>query len=300
MKLATIRREDGARVALVDADKGRVWPIEPPAWAPKPFGPSSFGMADVIRGWRDLRDSLRADGEGIPLSQVELLAPIPHPQRNLMCVGKNYFDHAHEFTRSGFDSSASSAKDAIPEHPIIFTKVPETVIGPGAAIHYPHGVSDQIDYEVELVVVIGRAGRDIPKAQAMDHVFGYTIANDVTARDIQARHKQWFLGKSLDTFCPLGPWIVTTDEVDLSDTSVRTWVNGELRQDSNTRDLIFDVPTLIETMSRGITLQPGDLILTGTPAGVGLGFTPPKFLKPGDRVKLEIGGIGVLENTLEG
>ncbi|MCW2236851.1 fumarylacetoacetate hydrolase family protein [Azospirillum canadense] len=295
MKLATIRREDGARVALVDADKGRVWPIEPPAWAPKPFS-----MADVIRGWRDLRDSLRAEGEGIPLSQVDLLAPIPHPQRNLMCVGKNYFDHAHEFTRSGFDSSASSAKDAIPEHPIIFTKVPETVIGPGAAIRYPHGVSDQIDYEVELVVVIGRAGRDIPKAQAMDHVFGYTIANDVTARDIQARHKQWFLGKSLDTFCPLGPWIVTADEVDLSDTPVRTWVNGELRQDSNTRDLIFDVPTLIETMSRGITLQPGDLILTGTPAGVGLGFTPPKFLKPGDRVKLEIGGIGVLENTLEG
>ncbi len=295
MKLATIRREDGARVALVDTDKGRVWPIDPPAWAPKPLG-----MADVIRGWRDLRDSLRTDGEGIPLSQVELLAPIPHPQRNLMCVGKNYFDHAHEFTRSGFDSSASSAKDAIPEHPIIFTKVPETVIGPGAAIRYPHGVSDQIDYEVELVVVIGRAGRDIPKAQAMDHVFGYTIANDVTARDIQARHKQWFLGKSLDTFCPLGPWIVTADEVDLSDTSVRTWVNGELRQDSNTRDLIFDVPTLIETMSRGITLQPGDLILTGTPAGVGLGFTPPKFLKPGDRVKLEIGGIGILENTLEG
>jgi 2-keto-4-pentenoate hydratase/2-oxohepta-3-ene-1,7-dioic acid hydratase (catechol pathway) len=295
MKLATIRREEGAQVALVDAERGRVWPIEPPAWAPTPFE-----MVDVIRGWRDLRDGLRPQGDGIPLSQVKLLAPIPRPQRNLMCVGKNYYDHAHEFTRSGFDSSASSAKDAIPEHPIIFTKVPETVIGPGAAIRYPHGVSDQIDYEVELVVVIGRAGRDIPKAQAMDHVFGYTIANDVTARDIQARHKQWFLGKSLDTFCPLGPWIVTADEVDLSDTPVRTWVNGELRQDSNTRDLIFDVPTLIETMSRGITLQPGDLILTGTPAGVGLGFTPPKFLKPGDRVKLEIGGIGVLENTLEG
>ncbi|WP_448206786.1 fumarylacetoacetate hydrolase family protein [Azospirillum sp. sgz302134] len=295
MKLATIRREEGAQVALVDAEQGRIWPVEPPAWAQRPFG-----MVEVIRGWRDLRDGLRPKGDGIPLSRVELLAPIPLPRRNLMCVGKNYHDHAHEFTRSGFDSSASSAKDAVPEHPIIFTKLPETVIGPGAPIRYPHGVSDQIDYEVELVVVIGRAGRDIPKAQAMDHVFGYTIANDVTARDIQARHKQWFLGKSLDGFCPLGPWIVTADEIDLSDTPVRTWVNGELRQNSNTRDLIFDVPTLIETMSRGITLQPGDLILTGTPAGVGLGFTPPKFLKPGDRVKLEIGGIGVLENTLEG
>ena len=295
MKLATIQGEGGARVALVDAEAGRVWPIAPPAWAPQPWG-----MLDVIRGFRDLRDALRPEGPGIPLSEVTLLAPIPRPARNPMCVGKNYYDHAHEFTRSGFDSSAKGAADAVPEHPIIFTKVPETVIGHGAPIPYPHGVSDQIDYEVELVVVIGRGGTNIPKAQAMEHVFGYTIANDVTARDIQARHKQWFLGKSLDGFCPLGPWIVTADEVDLSDMSVRSWVNGELRQDSNTRDLIFDVPTLIETMSRGITLHAGDLILTGTPAGVGLGFTPPKFLRPGDRVKMEIGGIGVLENTLEG
>ncbi|HYH17026.1 MAG TPA: fumarylacetoacetate hydrolase family protein [Azospirillum sp.] len=295
MKLATVQGEGGAQVALVDDSEGRVWLVEPPAWAPTPFG-----MADVIRGWRDLRDALVRKGPGLPLSEVELLAPIPQPRRNLMCVGKNYHDHAHEFTRSGFDSSARGAADAIPEHPIVFTKLPETVVGPGAAIRYPHGVSDQIDYEVELVVVIGRAGRDIPKDAAMDHVFGYTIANDVTARDIQAKHKQWFLGKSIDTFCPLGPWIATADEIDLADTPVRCWVNGELRQNSNTRDLIFDVPTLIETVSRGITLQPGDLILTGTPAGVGLGFTPPKFLKPGDRVKLEIGGIGVLENPVEG
>jgi len=295
MKLATVQGEGGAQVALVDDVEGRVWPVDPPAWAPKPFG-----MADVIRGWRDLQGALARTGPGIPLSQVQLLAPIPKPRRNLMCVGKNYHDHAHEFTRSGFDSSARGAADAIPEHPIVFTKLPETVVGPGAPIRYPHGVSDQIDYEVELVVVIGRAGRDIPKAAAMDHVFGYTIANDVTARDIQAKHKQWFLGKSIDSFCPLGPWIVTADEVDLADTPVRCWVNGELRQNSNTRDLIFDVPTLIETISRGITLQPGDLILTGTPAGVGLGFTPPKFLKPGDRVKLEIGGIGILENPVEG
>ncbi|HYD63829.1 fumarylacetoacetate hydrolase family protein [Azospirillum sp.] len=295
MKLATVQGEGGAQVAQVDDAEGRAWLVDPPAWAPKPFG-----MADVIRGWRDLRGALVRTGPGIPLSQVRLLAPIPQPRRNLMCVGKNYHDHAHEFARSGFDSSAKGAADAIPEHPIVFTKLPETVVGPGAAIRYPHGVSDQIDYEVELVVVIGRAGRDIPKNAAMDHVFGYTIANDVTARDIQAKHKQWFLGKSIDSFCPLGPWIVTADEVDLADTPVRCWVNGELRQNSNTRDLIFDVPTLIETISRGITLQPGDLILTGTPAGVGLGFTPPKFLKPGDRVKLEIGGIGILENPVEG
>jgi len=295
MKLATIRREGSAQVALVDSDAGRAWPVAPPAWAP-----ASFGMLDVIRGFRDLRDALRPEGAGIPLSEVELLAPIPQPRRNLMCVGKNYHEHAHEFTRSGFDSSAKSAQDAIPEHPIIFTKAPETVIPTGAAIRLPRSLSEQIDYEAELAVVIGRAGRDIPVAQAMDHVFGYTVANDVTARDIQARHKQWFLGKSIDTFCPLGPWIATADEVDLSDTAVRCWVNGELRQNANTRDLIFDVPTLIATISRSMALQPGDVILTGTPAGVGIGFNPPKFLNPGDRVKIEIAGIGILDNPVEG
>jgi 2-keto-4-pentenoate hydratase/2-oxohepta-3-ene-1,7-dioic acid hydratase in catechol pathway len=295
MKLATIRWEGGAQVALVDAGQGRAWPVTPPAWAPSPFG-----MLDVIRGFRDLRDSLRPQGDGIPLSRVELLAPIPRPARNVFCVGKNYHEHAHEFTRSGFDSSAGGAADAIPEHPIIFTKAPETVVPTGAAIRLPRALSDQIDYEAELAVIIGRPGRDIPSGAAMEHVFGYTVANDVTARDIQARHKQWFLGKSIETFCPLGPWIATADEVDLSDTPVRCWVNGELRQNANTRDLIFDVPTLISVISRSMTLLPGDVILTGTPAGVGIGFTPPRFLQPGDRVKVEIGGIGIIENPVEG
>ncbi|HEY0837494.1 MAG TPA: fumarylacetoacetate hydrolase family protein [Azospirillum sp.] len=294
MKLATVRREGGAQVALVDEVEGRVWPVAPPAWAPIPFG-----MLDVIRGWRDLQGALVRQGAGVPLSEVELLAPIPVPRRNVMCVGKNYHEHAHEFTRSGFDSSAKGAADAIPEHPIIFTKAPETVIPTGAAIRLPQSLSDQIDYEAELAVVIGRGGRDIPAESALGHVFGYTIANDVTARDIQSRHKQWFLGKSIDTFCPLGPWIATADAVDLADTPVRCWVNGELRQNANTRDLIFDVPTLIATISRSMALLPGDVILTGTPAGVGIGFTPPRFLRPGDRVKIEIGGIGVIENQCE-
>ena len=161
---------------------------------------------------------------------------------------------------------------------------------PGAA------VSAQIDYESELAVVIGRGGRDIPAARAMDHVFGYTIVNDVTARDVQLRHKQWDLGKSFDTFCPMGPWIVTADELDARDTRVRGWVNGELRQDGHTRDLIFDIPTLIETCSRGITLHPGDVIATGTPSGVGMGFKPPKWLAAGDIVRIEIDGIGAIEN----
>src|SRR5207237_4627877 len=157
-------------------------------------------------------------------------------------------------------------------------------------------VSSQIDYEAELAVVIGNGGKNIARERALEHVFGVTIVNDVTARDVQMRHQQWDLGKSFDTFCPMGPWIVTADELDGTRTRVRCWVNGELRQDAPTADLIFDIPTLIETCSRGITLFPGDVIATGTPAGVGMGLDPPRFLKPGDRVRVEIEGLGAIEN----
>ena len=165
-------------------------------------------------------------------------------------------------------------------------------------------VSEQIDYESELAVVIGRGGRDIPASRAMDHVFGYTVLNDVSARDVQVRHKQWDLGKSLDTFCPMGPWITTADELDGRDTRVRGWVTprggaSELRQDGHTRDMIFDIPTLIATCSRGITLLPGDIIATGTPSGVGMGFGPPKWLQAGDRFRVEVDGIGAIDNLFE-
>ncbi|MCB1448132.1 MAG: fumarylacetoacetate hydrolase family protein, partial [Rhizobiaceae bacterium] len=153
-------------------------------------------------------------------------------------------------------------------------------------------------YEAELAVIIGRGGRNIQPADAMAHVWGYTIVNDVTARDLQGRYSQWLIGKSQDTFCPMGPFAVTADDIDLGDTAVRCFVNGELRQDANTRDLIFDVPTIIATLSAGITLMPGDVIATGTPAGVGIGFSPPKYLRGGDLVRVEIGGIGALENRL--
>jgi 2-keto-4-pentenoate hydratase/2-oxohepta-3-ene-1,7-dioic acid hydratase in catechol pathway len=227
-----------------------------------------------------------------------LLAPIPRPHRNIFCVGKNYREHAREFTKSGFDSSARSAGEAIPDVPIIFTKVPETVIGGGEEILYPTGISAALDYEAELGVVIGKGGRHIPRSAAADCVWGYTIINDVTARDWQARHKQWFLGKSFDTFCPMGPWLVTADEVDASNLSIRCWVNDELRQDANTGDLIFDIPTLIETISSGITLYAGDVIATGTPKGVGVGFDPPRYLRPGDCVRIEIDGLGILVNRV--
>ena len=282
MKLATIRRGGSAVAAVVDEQAGRVFPLE-------------SDMISLIRSGE--RPALA--GEGIALSSVELLAPIPRPPRNIFCVGKNYHAHAQEFTRSGFDSSAKDASEAIPTAPIVFSKVPECVIASGEPIRYPTGVSDKLDYEAELAVVIGKGGRGIDRADAYDHVFGYMIVNDVTARDLQAHHKQWLIGKSLDTFCPMGPWLVTADDVSPETLGVRCWVNGELRQDANTADLIFDIPTLIEAISAGITLQPGDVIATGTPAGVGIGFDPPRYLARGDQVTIEIDGLGRLSNAIQ-
>jgi len=262
----------------------------------------ALGAEEERRGALALVERLAAGtalpptGPAIPLAQVTLEAPLPRPRRNIFCVGKNYHEHAHEFARSGFDSSAGAG--AVPDAPIIFSKVPDCVTGPSTPILIDPRASEAIDYEAELAVVIGRGGRGISRQRALDHVFGYTIVNDVTARDLQGRHKQWLIGKSQDSFCPMGPWLVSADEIDLADTAVRCWVNGELRQDANTRALIFDVPTLIETLSRGLTLWPGDIIATGTPAGVGIGFNPPKYLRPGDVVRIEIAGIGVLENPV--
>ena len=235
--------------------------------------------------------------ETIAVDQVDLLAPIPRPIRNIFCVGKNYHEHAKEFTSSGFDSSA--AKGTIPESPIVFSKIPETVIGNGQPIKIDKNVSASIDYEVELAVIIGKKGKNIPVQNAQNHIWGYTIINDVTARDLQSLHSQWLIGKSQDTFCPMGPWVTTADGIDLNDTSIKCWINGELRQNSNTNKLIFDIPKIIEAISNGITLNKGDVIATGTPSGVGIGFDPPKYLKPGDKTKLEIENIGVLQNPVE-
>jgi 2-keto-4-pentenoate hydratase/2-oxohepta-3-ene-1,7-dioic acid hydratase in catechol pathway len=229
-----------------------------------------------------------------PIRDVKILAPIPRPRRNIFCVGKNYHEHAKEFAASGFDATA---KEIAPEHPVIFTKQPTSVIGPGDRISAHLDDTRSVDYEGELAVVIGKGGRGIPMQRAMAHVFGYTIVNDVTSRKLQHKHRQWAIGKGIDGFCPMGPAIATADEIeDPTTLRLRTWVNGELRQDAPVSDLIFDIPTLIATISRYITLEPGDIIATGTPAGVGIGFDPPKFLDRGDKVKIEIAGIGTLEN----
>lgn len=199
--------------------------------------------------------------------------------------------------QSGLDQSAAKDESA-PPVPVIFSKPLTTVTGDGADVLAFADVTQQLDYEVELAVVIGKGGRGIAKADALAHVWGYTIVNDVTARDLQQAHRQWFVGKSLDTFCPMGPWIVTADEIDGANLRVRCWINDELRQDANTSDLIFDIPTIIATLSAGMTLHPGDVIATGTAAGVGIGFKPPRFLKSGDVMKLSIDGIGTLTNTV--
>lgn len=232
----------------------------------------------------------------LPLAEVTLRAPFPRPARNVFCVGKNYHEHAKEFAQSGFDASA---KDVVPEAPVVFTKPPSAVIGPGETIPGHLDPTKSVDYEGELAVVIGKGGRGIAAADALGHVFGYTIVNDVTSRQLQHKHRQWVLGKGIDGFCPMGPAVLTADEVpDPRTLRLRTWVNDELRQDATVADLIFDIPTLISTISAYITLEPGDIIATGTPVGVGIGFNPPKFLAAGDVVRIEIDGIGTLENPV--
>lgn len=229
----------------------------------------------------ELPDEVFADQD------ARVLAPLPRPSKNIFAVGLNYMKHNQEFTGS----------DELPKSPIIFTKAPTSVVGPEDAIELRPDLSPEIDYEGELGVVIGKTRRDIKAEQAQDYIFGYTIINDVTARDLQKRTSQWFLGKSLDTFCPMGPYLVHKSAVEWPlQLDIRTTVNGELRQDSNAEMLYFDVPTLLATISAGITLEPGDIIATGTPEGVGMGFDPPKFLKTGDIVEVEIEQLGVLRN----
>ena len=289
MKIAAFHHQGQPGVGLVAADLASVQPFD-------------LSLPERALGALPVIERLAA-GQGLPallpaiaMADLRLTAPLPKPRRNIFCVGKNYFEHAREFAGSGFDSSAKSGGD-IPAFPIYFSKVPESVVGPDAAVEMP-AASSAIDYEAELAVVIGQGGKGISKADAMKHVWGYTIINDVTARDWQGRHSQWLLGKSFDTFCPMGPWLVSADELDATNTRVRGYVNGELRQDASTTDLIFDIPTLIETLSAGITIYPGDVIATGTPVGVGIGFKPPKYLKSGDVLRVEIDGIGALSNPV--
>jgi 2-keto-4-pentenoate hydratase/2-oxohepta-3-ene-1,7-dioic acid hydratase in catechol pathway len=245
----------------------------------------------------DMARKAAQKSQQIPLQKVQIIAPFPFPRRNIICVGKNYFEHSKEFENSGFDST--SGGQTIPDAPVIFTKATTSVTGPNQPIPASSDPSRSTDYEGELAVVVGKKGYRISQSDALSYICGYTIINDVTARNLQQVHKQWFLGKSLDGFCPMGPTFVTADEIgDPTRLEVSTRVNGELRQQASVADLIFDIPTILETVSSLITLMPGDIIATGTPAGVGIGFTPPRFLQPGDSVSIQIDPIGVLENPV--
>ena len=287
MRIASYQLNGRDHVGIVSADGKHITPLD---LSEEQAVKGALAIVEMLTEGRAL-PSLAAGS--LAIDTVRLNAPMPMPRRNLWCVGRNYHAHAEELQASVFKDN-----DGNPEAwPIVFTKVPECVVGPYDDVKMPGAeVSEQIDYEAELTVVIGKGGKNIRREDALQHVFGYTIVNDVTARDVQMRHQQWDMGKSFDTFCPMGPWLVTADEFDGTRTRVRCWVNGELRQDGPTENLIFDIPTLIETISRGITLYPGDIIATGTPAGVGLGMTPPRFLKAGDVVRVEVDGLGAIEN----
>ncbi len=229
----------------------------------------------------------------LPLADIKLKAPIPYPKRNVFCLGKNYLEHALEISATKISDSG------IPEIPIYFTKASAPAIGHGDPIRFSLQAATQVDYEVELAVIIGREGTNIKREEAFEYVFGYTIINDITARDLQVSHKQWFKAKSLDTFCPMGPCIVYKDEIRPPvELTIQCQINGELRQNSNTRNMIFDIPYIISDLSKGLTLRPGDIICTGTPSGVGMGFDPPRFLKDKDVVECYIENIGLLANQV--
>lgn len=292
MKIATCRYQDRSHLAIV-RDNTALLPGLISRYA------ALSGSLEFVREpakARELLDGLsesEKDRATFTLDSLELLAPIPRPTKNIMCLGLNYADHVKE------TSAAADREAKLPEHPIVFTKNVTSVTGPGAEIPYDPAASEQLDWEVELGVIIGRPGYAIEADKAMDHVFGYTVINDLSARDLQFRHKQFFIGKSLNGACPMGPWIVTADEIaDPHALAIRCDVNGVRKQDSSTRHMIFDIPAIISTLSRGMSLEPGDIIATGTPDGVGFARTPPEFLRPGDEVVCEIEGIGVLRNTI--
>lgn len=238
-----------------------------------------------------------SDGSlGVEMGKVKLLAPVEYPRQDVICLGVNYAKHAREaanYEKEAFDLKA--------QYPVYFSKRVNRAVGDGEMIPSYRGLVSKLDYEVELAVVIGKEARDVKKGESLDYIFGYTILNDMSARDLQTRHRQWYFGKSLDGFTPMGPWIVTADEITYPPKlSIKSYVNGELRQSSNTENLIFNIDDVICDLSRGMTLKPGTIISMGTPEGVGMGFDPPRFLKEGDLVECEIEGIGRLSNRIAG
>ncbi len=285
MKLVTFQTDHGIGVGAV-GPKGIVdlSAIAPDMLSLIDLGAEGLSRASALIGAAD---------KFLDLTEVKLLAPIPTPRRNVMCLGLNYAEHAEESLQ------AKGVKVALPEYPMIFTKGTNSINGPYDDIPFDASISEEIDWEVELGVIVGRSGKNIAAGEAMDYVFGYTVVNDVSARDLQWKHQQFFKGKSLDGCCPIGPWIVTADEIaDPHELDVSCRVNGVLKQNSNTRNMIFNIPETIRHLSAGMTLLPGDIIATGTPSGVGFARKPPEFLKAGDLVECEVENVGKISNRV--
>ena len=255
----------------------------------------------IIKNYAEVEDQIQninnAQNIHYSINEINLLSPIPVPVRDIICVGKNYAEHAKEVQKSSF--STLQEKRHVPNVPIIFNKATTSVIGPNDKIELTNDQTNTTDYEGELGVIIGKRSKNIKYANATDAIFGYTIINDVTARKLQNNHKQWFIGKSPDTYCPIGPCIITKDEIkDIKNVKIQTTINGEVRQTGIVKDMIFNISTIIETLTKSMTLLEGDIIATGTPSGVGIGFDPPKFLKSGDKIKISVDPIGILENDV--
>jgi 2-keto-4-pentenoate hydratase/2-oxohepta-3-ene-1,7-dioic acid hydratase in catechol pathway len=293
MRITTCKYNDQVHLAVVQ-DNSVFFPAMSKGW-PKEIN----SMLELIDSGEYLLQRLQkitaqaGSNEWLPLSQAELMSPIPRPRQNIMCLGWNYIEHVEETTGKSLEAPK------LPKYPIVFTKAASSMNGPFSDIPVDIDVSDKMDWEVELAVIIGKSGQGISKTQALDYVFGYSIINDVSARDIQKRHKQFFVGKSFTGACPMGPWIVTADEIkNPQELNLKSRVNNVIKQDSNTKYQIFDVASVIETLSRGMVLEAGDIIATGTPSGVGYVRNPPEYLMPGDIVECEIEGIGKISNRV--
>ena len=290
MKLATLKYCNHDVLSIINTERNTFIPVK---------NELASDMQELIEKYDSIKSGLEAElincESEIPLSKAEFLAPIPYPRRNIVCLGKNYLEHLKEIK-----GITGGPTDRAPEYPIYFTKAAYPCNHHHGIILRHPDVTKKIDYEVELTVVIGKKGTEIPKEKALDYVFGYTIGNDISARDVQTRHVNWFMGKSLISHCPVGPFIVTSDEIkNPQNLSIKSYVNGELRQNGNTSDMIWGVADIIHEISKGYELYPGDMIMTGTPKGVGMGFNPPKFLNAGDEIRCTIENIGELTNYIE-
>ena len=287
MKLITYRHNGAEHVGVLTAAEDAVLPLP---CSDMNSLIESMTLADV----RSAAEEAERTGASVPLADVELLSPIPRPRQDVICLGINYKAHAEESTK--YDAAAFGGERPVP---IYFSKRVTEAVSPTGFIESHPGLVTRLDYEAELAIIIGKTAKNVPAAEAGDYIFGYTVLNDVSARMLQTSHKQWYFGKSLDGFTPIGPCILTADQVAFPPAlGIRCWVNDELRQDSNTSLLISGIPEILEQLSSGMTLLPGTIIATGTPSGVGMGFDPPKFLHPGDVVKCEIDGIGAICNPV--